>query len=41
LSWALGQAGAGGRLPIDLIRGGQRIVCEVAVRTSKSGTEAV
>jgi serine protease Do len=40
LSRALQHAGAGGRLPIDLIRGGQRTVCEVAVSVSGSGTEA-
>jgi serine protease Do len=40
LSRALRHAGAGGRLPIDLIRGGQRIVCEVAVSASRPGTEA-
>jgi serine protease Do len=40
LNWALRHAGAGDRLPIDLIRGGQRIVCEVAVSASRSGTEA-
>jgi serine protease Do len=40
LNQALRHAGAGGRCPIDLIRGGQRIVCEVAVRASRSGTEA-
>ena len=39
LSRALQHAGAGDRLPIDLIRGGQRIVCEVAVSASKLGTE--
>jgi serine protease Do len=40
LSRALRHAGAGSRLPLDLIRGGQLIVCEVAVRASRSGTEA-
>jgi serine protease Do len=40
LSRALRQMGAGGRLAIDLIRGGQSIVCEVAVSTGRSGTEA-
>jgi serine protease Do len=40
LSRALRHAGAGSRLPLDLIRGGQPIVCEVAVRASRSGTEA-
>jgi serine protease Do len=37
---ALRHAGAGSRLPLDLIRGGQPIVCEVAVRASRSETEA-
>jgi serine protease Do len=41
LNWALRHVEARGRLPIDLIRGGQRIVCEVAVSASRSGTEAV
>jgi serine protease Do len=40
LNWALRDAGARGRLPLDLIRGGQRSVCEVAVSASSSGTEA-
>ena len=40
LSRALRHAEARGRLPIDLIRGGQRIVCEVAVSASRSRTEA-
>jgi serine protease Do len=40
LSRALQHVGAGGRLPIDLIRGGQRTICEVAVSASGSGTEA-
>jgi serine protease Do len=40
LSRALRRTGAGGRLAIDLIRGGQPIVCEVAVSASRSGTEA-
>jgi serine protease Do len=40
LSRALRHAGAGGRLPIDLMRGGQRIVCEVDVSAGRSGTEA-
>jgi serine protease Do len=40
LSRALRHAGAGDRLSIDLIRGGQRLVCEVAVSASRSGTEA-
>jgi serine protease Do len=40
LSRALRHAGAGGRCPLDLIRGGQRLVCEVAVSASRSGTEA-
>jgi len=40
LSRALQHAGAGDRLPIDLIRGGRRIVCEVAVSAGRSGTEA-
>jgi len=40
LSRALRHAGARGRCPIDLIRGGQRLVCEVAVSASRSGTEA-
>ena len=39
-SRALRHVGAGGRLAIDLIRGGQLIVCEVAVSASRSGTEA-
>jgi serine protease Do len=40
LRQALRHAGAGGRCPIDLIRGGQRIICEVARSASRSGTEA-
>ncbi|HEX9868182.1 MAG TPA: trypsin-like peptidase domain-containing protein [Candidatus Tectomicrobia bacterium] len=40
LSRALRHIGAGGRLAIDLIRGGEPIVCEVAVSASRSGTEA-
>ena len=40
LSQALQHTGSGGRLAIDLIRGGQPIVCEVAVSASRSGTEA-
>jgi serine protease Do len=40
LSRALRHTGAGGRLAIDLLRGGQPIVCEVAVSASRSGTEA-
>jgi serine protease Do len=40
LSQALRHTGSGGRLAIDLIRGGQPIVCEVAVSASRSGTEA-
>jgi serine protease Do len=40
LSRALRHAGAGGRLAIDLIRGGQHIICEVAVSASRSGTQA-
>jgi serine protease Do len=40
LSRALRHAEVGGRLPIDLIRGGQRIVCEVAVNVSSAATEA-
>ena len=40
LSRALRHVGAGGRLSIDLIRGGQLIVCDVAVNASRSGTEA-
>jgi serine protease Do len=40
LSRALRHAGAGGRLALDVIRGGQPIVCEVAVSASRSGTEA-
>jgi serine protease Do len=40
LSRALRHMEAGGRLPIDLIRGGRRIVCEVPVSACRSGTEA-
>jgi serine protease Do len=40
LSRALRHPRAATRLPIDLIRGGQRIVCHVAVTDSLSGTEA-
>jgi serine protease Do len=40
LSRALRHAGAGARLALDVIRGGQPIVCEVAVSASRSGTEA-
>ena len=40
LSRALRHTGVGGRLALDLIRGGQPIVCEVAVSASRSGTEA-
>ena len=40
LSQALQHTGSGCRLAIDLIRGGQPIVCEVAVSASRSGTEA-
>lgn len=40
LSRALQHVRAGNRLPTALIRGGQRIVCDVAVRGSISGTEA-
>jgi serine protease Do len=37
---ALRHVRAGNRLPTELVRGGQRIVCDVAVRASSSGTEA-
>jgi serine protease Do len=40
LARALRQASAGDTLPLDLIRGGKQIVCEVAVRGTISGTEA-
>jgi serine protease Do len=40
LSRALRHAGVGSRLPLNLIRGGRPIVCEVAVRASRSETEA-
>jgi S1-C subfamily serine protease len=40
LRQAFRHAVAGGRCPIDLIRGGQRIICEVPVSASRSGTEA-
>jgi serine protease Do len=40
LGRALRRARAGERLPLDLIRGGQRLTCEVAVRLNSSGTEA-
>jgi serine protease Do len=40
LGRALRHARAGDRLSIDLIRGGQRFACEVAVRINSSGTEA-
>jgi serine protease Do len=40
LSRALRRAGAGGRLAIDLMRGGQHIICEVAVSAGRSGTQA-
>jgi serine protease Do len=39
LSRALRHIGVGGRLAIDLIRGGQLIACEVAVSASRSGSE--
>jgi serine protease Do len=40
LSRALRHVGTGGRLAIDLMRGGQRIISEVAVSASRSGTQA-
>jgi serine protease Do len=40
LSRALRQVGTGGRLAIDLLRGGQRIISEVAVSASRSGIQA-
>jgi serine protease Do len=40
LSRALRHTGSGGRLAIDLIRGGEPIVCEVTVSAGSSGTEA-
>jgi serine protease Do len=39
LSRALRHIGVGGRLAIDLIRGGQLAVCEVVVSASRSGLE--
>jgi S1-C subfamily serine protease len=40
LSQALRDVRAGHRVPTDLIRGGQRIGCDVVVRDSLSETEA-
>lgn len=40
LTRALRQASAGDKLPLDLMRGGKQIVCEVDVRGGMSGTEA-
>lgn len=40
LTSAVRQAGPGERLALDLIRGGQRLACEVTVSTVRSGTEA-
>jgi serine protease Do len=40
LGRALRHARAGDRLPLDLIRGGQRLVCEVTVSTNRSGADA-
>jgi serine protease Do len=40
LGRALRQARAGDRIPIDLLRGGQRLVREATVSTSRSGVEA-